>query len=138
MPKNLTAQSKRTTKPAFKSETDEADWYHSPEGREHAKRALRKAIRTGRITLAEKVSVREASQLAATTGKVVVVRKGVATDPAGIQKLLDDARATMTKAISLRIPVSEIEAAKSVAAKRGIGYQTVLKDIISKGLRKAS
>jgi predicted DNA binding CopG/RHH family protein len=33
---------------------------------------------------------------------------------------------------------SDIEAAKAIAEKMGIGYQTVLKEIISKGLRRVS
>jgi predicted DNA binding CopG/RHH family protein len=34
--------------------------------------------------------------------------------------------------------VADIEAAKRIAAKRGIGYQTVLKQAIREGLKKRS
>jgi predicted DNA binding CopG/RHH family protein len=47
-------------------------------------------------------------------------------------------KAKQTQAVSLRISTSDIEAAKKLAAQMGIGYQTVLKEIISKGLRRAS
>jgi predicted DNA binding CopG/RHH family protein len=47
-------------------------------------------------------------------------------------------KAKQTRAVSLRIPASDIDAAKELAAKMGVGYQTVLKEIISKGLRRAS
>ncbi len=45
------------------------------------------------------------------------------------------AKAKRTEAVSLRIPVSDIEAAKRIGAQTGLGYQTVLKEIISRGLR---
>jgi predicted DNA binding CopG/RHH family protein len=40
-----------------------------------------------------------------------------------------------TKAISIRIPVDGLERAQAIAEQKGIGYQTVLKDAIRKGLR---
>jgi predicted DNA binding CopG/RHH family protein len=46
-------------------------------------------------------------------------------------------KAKRTQAVSLRIPTADIEAAQKLAAQMGIGYQTVLKEIISKGLRRA-
>ncbi|MSV27211.1 MAG: hypothetical protein EXQ52_00460 [Bryobacterales bacterium] len=42
----------------------------------------------------------------------------------------------MTKAISIRLPVADLDQAQQIAAKEGIGYQTVLKP--SKGLKKVS
>ena len=42
-----------------------------------------------------------------------------------------------TKAISIRIPVDDLERAQTIARQKGIGYQTVLKEAIRKGLKQA-
>ena len=39
-----------------------------------------------------------------------------------------------TRAISIRIPVNDLERAQAIAKRKRIGYQTVLKDAIRKGL----
>jgi predicted DNA binding CopG/RHH family protein len=41
-----------------------------------------------------------------------------------------------TKAISLRLPLEDLQQAQAIAKQKGIGYQTVLKEAIRKGLRK--
>jgi predicted DNA binding CopG/RHH family protein len=41
-----------------------------------------------------------------------------------------------TKAISIRIPLDDLQRAQAIAEQKGVGYQTVLKDVIRKGLRK--
>ncbi len=72
------------------------------------------------------------------TGKVIRYKKGLdikPTDPAVLQEFMERVKARQTQAVSLRIPVSDIEAAKKIAEQKGLGYQTVLKGIISKGLR---
>ncbi len=127
--------------PSFKNEKEEADWLASPAGREHARRSFQKAIRKGRIIVNKKLSILEASRLAKSTGKVVVRRKGSGvrpTDPAVLQKMLEEEQASMTKAVSLRISQGDLDAAKRIAEKTGKGYQTVLKEIIHKGLQRAS
>lgn len=43
-----------------------------------------------------------------------------------------------TKAISLRLPVWEIDGAKKAAKKQGIGYQVLMRNWIADGLRRAS
>ena len=48
------------------------------------------------------------------------------------------ADAVGTLAISLRVPLDDIEKAKQIAKHQGIGYQTVLKKAIREGLEKAS
>ena len=124
-------------KPRFKSEAEEADWYHAPEGKRHSVRMLQNAKRKSTIVVDEKVPMRGALDLAR-TGKRVVLKKGVkfkATNPALLQELMDRAKAKQTQAVSLRIPVSDIDAAKKIGAQTGLGYQTVLKEIISRGLR---
>ena len=40
--------------------------------------------------------------------------------------------------VSLRLPVADIERAKVIAAQKGIGYQTVLKEAIRNGLAKSA
>jgi hypothetical protein len=97
---------------------NEADWYASPEGRAAGIRAFKRALKDGTL------AVVEAGQY-------------TSTDPALLQELLQRAKEKATKSISMRLPVADIEKAQSIAGKRGIGYQTLLKELIAKGLRKA-
>ena len=39
--------------------------------------------------------------------------------------------------VSIRLSVADIELAKNIASKRGTGYQTVLKQAIRSGLKRA-
>jgi hypothetical protein len=133
MPKKSTIR-----KPQFKTEAEEADWYHTPEGKRHSERTSHKALRKGRIVVEEKIPMGQAIGLAR-SGKAVVLKKGAAietTDPAILRDLMNRAKARQTRAVSLRIPVSDIEAAKKIGSQTGLGYQTVLKEIISRGLRR--
>lgn len=50
---------------------------------------------------------------------------------------IEQGKTTTLRAISIRLPVADIELAKKIAGKRGIGYQTLLKHAIREGLRKA-
>jgi predicted DNA binding CopG/RHH family protein len=59
-------------------------------------------------------------------------------DPSVIQAIIDRAAQKATQAISIRISVADLEAAKRIAEKTGLAYQTVLKDIIHEGLQRAS
>lgn len=43
-----------------------------------------------------------------------------------------------TKAISIRVPVDDLERAQAIAREKGIGYQTVLKEAIREGLKRAA
>ena len=127
--------------PALRSEQEEAEWLASPAGREDARRSFQKAIRKGKIVVNEKMSILEASKLATATGKAIVLRNGPRvkrSDPAVLHNLLEEARGLMTKSISLRLPQRDLDAAKRIAERRGVGYQTVLKQIIAKGLEQAS
>lgn len=99
---------------AFASEAEAAAWFDSPAGRRHASRVLREAVREGTL----------------------IVETGL-PDPAKLQKLMEGARQAVTKAISLRISQGDLEEAQRVAKRRGVGYQTVLKEIISAGLKRA-
>jgi hypothetical protein len=107
--------SKNNGVPNFKSEAEVADWMQSPAGKRDSERTYAKAKREGRLV------------------------KGPAnvtpTNPALLRELVARAKAKRTEAVSLRMPGSDIDAAKKIAARTGLGYQTVLKEIISKGLR---
>jgi predicted DNA binding CopG/RHH family protein len=46
--------------------------------------------------------------------------------------------AVPTKSISVRLPVTDIERARKLAGKRGIGYQTVIKTLLHEALKKES
>jgi predicted DNA binding CopG/RHH family protein len=59
------------------------------------------------------------------------------TDPKVLERLMEQARESATRAISLRVPIADLERAKRIAEKSGVGYQTVLKQAIREGLKKA-
>lgn len=112
MPRN----SKQKT---FKNEAEEADWWASPEGRETVEREMDEGIRNGTAKFYPKgLNVKP-------------------TDPAVLQELMNRVKAKKTETISIRVPVEDLEIAKAMGERAGIGYQTVLKQIISRGLRGA-
>jgi predicted DNA binding CopG/RHH family protein len=137
MPRKSSAVPK---KPAFKNETEEADWLSSPVGRRYVLRSFRAAMRKGviqsgvRTPSAALDAVRKAGP-----GRAVQFKnlKAKPTDPAILHKLAEEARASITQAVSLRIPVADLDAAKAIAEKKGVGYQAVLKQAIRDGLRRA-
>jgi ABC-type branched-subunit amino acid transport system substrate-binding protein len=108
-----------TKAPTFKSESEEADWYAIPAGRRSAEREFVRAIKEGTLMV-------NSAGL-----------KIPGTDPKVLEEIMKRAMANTTRAISLRIPVTDIARAKQIAASHGVGYQTVLKDAIRKGLKKA-
>ncbi len=115
--KNMPRNSNKKT---FKSEAEEAAWWASSEGRKTVEREMDKGMRNGTAKL---------------YSKGLNVKR---TDPAVLEELMARVRAKQTKAVSIRLPAADIEAAKALGARAGIGYQTVLKQIISKGLGRAS
>ena len=46
--------------------------------------------------------------------------------------------AVPTRSISVRLPVTDIERAQKLAAKRGVGYQTIIKSLLHEALRRES
>ncbi|HEY6345786.1 MAG TPA: hypothetical protein VIY49_30210 [Bryobacteraceae bacterium] len=112
MPRKSTKVSK------FNSEADEADWYTTPEGRRQTQREFARALRAG--TLGRSAGLRVAR-----------------TDPTLLRQLMERAKESATRAISIRVPIADLERAKQIAEKTGVGYQTVLKQAIRAGLRKA-
>ena len=108
---------KSTSAPQFQSEAEEADWYETPHGRRQTQREFARALRAG--TLGRSDGLRVAR-----------------TDPKILAELLKQAKETATRPVSLRIPIADLERAKRIAAKSGVGYQTVLKQAIRTGLKK--
>jgi hypothetical protein len=101
--------------PKFKSEAEEAAWYTTPEGQRHTNREFRKALKNGTI-----------------------IRSDGAFTEDTLRQILAQAKEKITKSISIRLPMADIERAKKIATRRGIGYQTVLKDVIHKSLSQTS
>jgi predicted DNA binding CopG/RHH family protein len=50
---------------------------------------------------------------------------------------MEQAKESATRAISIRIPIADLERAARIAGETGVGYQTVLKRAIREGLQKA-
>jgi uncharacterized sporulation protein YeaH/YhbH (DUF444 family) len=97
----------------------EAAWYAAPEGRRQTQREFERALKRG--------------TLLRSPGSPIPP-----TDANTLARLVEQAKARATKAISIRLPVADLERAKQIAAKEGIGYQTVLKRAIRAGLKKVS
>src|SRR5512147_3199259 len=111
MPRKLEAE--------LESAAAEAAWYASPEGHRQTQREFERALKRG-TTLRSK-----GSTIPLTHAKVLA-------------ELVEKAKANATRAISIRIPVADLDRAQQIAAKEGIGYQTVLKRAIQAGLKKVS
>jgi hypothetical protein len=101
-----------------KAESEES-WYASEAGRRGTQREFERAIKRGTIL----------------RSKGAILRL---TDSKVLAELVEQAKAKATKAISIRLPVADLDQAQKIAAKEGIGYQTVLKRAIRAGLRKVS
>ena len=98
--------------------TDEAGWYATPEGRRQTQREFARALKEGTVIRS--------------TGS------GIAkTDPRVLERLMEQAMQKTTRAISIRIPIADLERARHIAAAAGVGYQTVLKQAIREGLKRA-
>jgi hypothetical protein len=102
----------------LKAEGEEA-WYASDEGRRATQREFERALKRGAVLRSEGAAIR-------------------LTDAKVLTELVEQARAKATRAISIRLPVADLDHAQKIAAKEGIGYQTVLKRAIRAGLRKVS
>ena len=108
-------KSTKTSDP--RPESEEADWYTSPQGRRQTQREFELALKNGTLVRSSGSRLRR-------------------TDPDLLETLLKQAKANATRPVSLRLSIADIELARSIASKRGIGYQTVLKQAIRKGLKR--
>lgn len=109
---------KSTDVPRFKSEADEADWYATPQGRRQTQREFARALKDG--------------SLIRSTGSKIAK-----TDPQVLERLMKQAKWNATRSISIRVPIADLEQARQIAEQTGVGYQTVLKQAIRKGLKRA-
>jgi predicted DNA binding CopG/RHH family protein len=100
-----------------KSKAEEADWYASPEGRRQTQREFERALKAGVVIRSSGSRIQR-------------------TNPDVLKKLLAQAKANATRPVSIRLAVADIELAKNIASKRGLGYQTVLKEAIRAGLKR--
>src|SRR6267154_6156415 len=88
-----------------KSGTEEADWYASVEGRRQTQREFERALKKGTMIHSAGSRIRR-------------------TSPRVLERLLEQAKINATRPISIRLPIADIELAKSIASEQGIGYQT--------------
>jgi predicted DNA binding CopG/RHH family protein len=107
-----------TDAPKFRSDAEEADWYATPQGRRQTRREFARALKEG-------TAIRPAGS------------KISKTDTNVLLQLMEQARQNATRAISIRVPIADLEQAQRIAQKTGVGYQTVLKQAIRKGLKRA-
>lgn len=94
------------------------EWYATPEGRRQKRREFARALKDGTL-------IRE-------TGLKIAK-----TDPKVLEQLMEQAKRNATRAISIRVPIADLEQAQRIAAATGLGYQTVLKQAIRAGLKRA-
>lgn len=109
--------SKSTKVAKVKPEADEADWYTTSEGRRETEREFARALRSGTLVRSTGVKVTK-------------------TNPKVLEQLMEQAKENATRAISIRIPIADLERAKRIADRTGVGYQAVLKQAIRDGLKK--
>jgi len=100
------------------AKAEDPDWYASPEGLCQTQREFERALRNGTL-------VRSAGS------------RIPRTSPDVLKTLLEQAKASAARPVSIRLPVADIELAKTIASKRGTGYQTALKEAIRHGLKRA-
>ncbi|MGA3024303.1 MAG: hypothetical protein ABSF98_06000 [Bryobacteraceae bacterium] len=101
-----------------RSKAEETDWYASPEGRRQTQREFERALKNGTL-------VRSSGSRVPRTDRRV------------LEALLEQAKANATRPVSIRLSVADIELARNIASRRGTGYQTVLKEAIRYGLKRA-
>ena len=109
---------KSTNVPRPKFDAEEADWYATAEGRRQTQREFARALRVGTLSRSSGLKVAK-------------------TSPKALQQLMEQAKESATRAISIRIPIADLERASRIAGQTGVGYQTVLKRAIREGLKRA-
>ena len=97
----------------------QADWYATPQGRRQTQREFERALRQGTLVRSSGGSIPR-------------------TGPEILEELLEQAKARATRPVSIRLAVANIELAREIASKPGMGYQTVLKEAIQVGLKRAA
>jgi predicted DNA binding CopG/RHH family protein len=90
--------------PKFKSESEEADWWASPAGRDFLSKKSR-----------------------------ALEEKGI--QPAG-SRLVAQLSKKRSIQIAIRLAEADVEEARKIAERKGIGYQTLLKTLVHEGLQR--
>lgn len=109
---------KSTDVTRLKANAGEAGWYATPQGRRQTQREFVRALKEGTL-------IRSAgSQIAK-------------SDPKVLEQLMEEAKRNANRSISIRVPIADLEQARQIAEKTGVGYQTVLKQAIREGLKRA-
>jgi hypothetical protein len=102
----------------YKKPKNPPDWYASPEGRRQTQREFERALKNGTLRHSSGTTIPR-------------------TSPAVLESLPEQAKANATRPVSIRLSIADIELARNLAARNGRGYQTVLKEAIRYGLRRA-
>lgn len=98
-------RTKKTILPAFKSESEEADWLASEEGQNVVEKLFELAEKAGTL------------------------KRGV---PPALSRHLK--KTEPTKLLSIRYPESDIQRAQAVAERKGLSYQSYIKMLLREGL----
>jgi ribosomal protein L17 len=101
-----------------KANAEEADWYATPQGRRRTLREFTRALKGG-------------TMIRSTGSKIAKSDREV------LERLMQEAKRNATRSISIRVPIADLEQARRIAEKTGVGYQTVLKQAIREGLKRA-
>jgi hypothetical protein len=82
----------------------------------------------------------EADWWASRTGRAYVKRKAAEDRARGLQiggsSLVEKLNKKRSVQIALRLPEADIEQARKIAGRKGIGYQTLLKMLVHEGLQR--
>jgi hypothetical protein len=101
-----------------KSKAEEPDWYTTPQGSKQTQREFGRALKAGTLARSAGSKIKR-------------------SDPKFLEQLMEQAKRSATRSISIRVPITELEEAQRIAEKIGVGYQTVIKQAIREGLRRA-
>jgi len=122
-------------------ETKYVDYLHSPEGRAAESEFVRESRKKPVVYVDEKLTPSELAALGERSRARVVLNNGIGAKPNRpnlVEELIArvEAQKTKTEMIALRMDVSDLELARRIAEDTGIGYQTIIKDILHEGLQR--
>jgi hypothetical protein len=80
----------------------------------------------------------EAQWWASRQGRAFLKQKSIAgpSKPLKGSRLVGQLKRTASVQIALRLPGPDVEKAREIATRKGIGYQTLLKMLVHEGLRR--
>ena len=109
---------KSTTFPELKTEAEEAGWYATPQGRRETQRQFARALKDGTLVRSSGLKIPK-------------------TDPKVLRTSWNRPSGTRRAPSRSASPSPISKQAQQIAEKTGVGYQTVLKQAIRKGLKRA-